>query len=76
MPDDLLPLSLTRRQGQILKLVLAGRPSKVIAADLGISQRTVESHRAAIMQRTGATSLPALTRLALGAGQDGDCRTG
>ncbi len=48
-------------------LVLDGQPSKNSAADLGISQRTVENHRAAIMQRTGATSLPALARLALAA---------
>ena len=40
---------LTRRQHQIMDLVLAGHPSKNIAADLGISQRTVENHRASIM---------------------------
>lgn len=68
------PFSLTQRQGEVLGLVLAGRPSKVIAGMLGISARTVENHRAAIMARTGATSLPALTRLALGAAQEGDCR--
>ncbi|MFN6006410.1 MAG: LuxR C-terminal-related transcriptional regulator [Paracoccaceae bacterium] len=65
---------LTRRQLQILGLVLAGHPSKNIAADLGISRRTVESHRAAIMHRTGATSLPALARLAVGADVGGDCK--
>ena len=58
---------LTPRQREIMSLVLAGHPSKNIAADLGISQRTVENHRASIMQRTGATSLPALARLALAA---------
>ncbi len=58
---------LTPRQRQIMELVLAGHPSKNIAADLGISQRTVENHRAAIMKRTGAKSLPALARLALAA---------
>ncbi len=56
---------LTARQRQILDLVLAGHPSKNIAADLGISQRTVENHRNAIMHKTGSKSLPALVRLAL-----------
>ena len=64
---------LTKRQYQVMDLVLAGHPSKNIAADLGISQRTVENHRAAIMRRTGATSLPALARLAIGADVVGDC---
>jgi two-component system CheB/CheR fusion protein len=60
---------LTQRQRQIMDLVLAGHPSKNIAADLGISQRTVENHRASIMARTGAKSLPALARLAVAAAQ-------
>lgn len=64
---------LTKRQYEVMDLVLAGHPSKNIAADLGISQRTVENHRAAIMRRTGATSLPALARLAIGADVVGDC---
>jgi len=59
--------SLTARQRQILDLVLAGHPSKNIAADLGISQRTVDNHRAAIMRKTGSKSLPALVRTALAA---------
>jgi two-component system, chemotaxis family, CheB/CheR fusion protein len=59
--------SLTTRQRQILDLVLAGHPSKNIAADLGISQRTVDNHRAAIMRKTGSNSLPALVRTALAA---------
>jgi two-component system CheB/CheR fusion protein len=58
---------LTRRQRQIMALVLDGHPTKNIAADLGISQRTVETHRAAIMKKTGTKSLPALARLALAA---------
>jgi two-component system CheB/CheR fusion protein len=58
---------LTTRQRQIMELVLAGHPSKNIAADLGISQRTVENHRAAIMMKMGTRSLPALARLALAA---------
>lgn len=71
-PD--LGCGLTRRQHQVLCHVLAGHPSKNIAADLGISRRTVENHRAAIMARTGATSLPALARLAIGADVRGDCK--
>jgi two-component system CheB/CheR fusion protein len=59
--------SLTARQRQILDLVLAGHPSKNIAADLGISQRTVDNHRAAIMRKTGSKSLPALIRTAIAA---------
>jgi len=60
---------LTPRQQQILHLILAGERSKNIAADLGISQRTVEAHRATIMQRAGVKSLPALARLAFAAEQ-------
>ena len=56
---------LTPRQLDVMRLVLSGHPSKNIAADLGISQRTVENHRASIMRKTGARSLPALARLAL-----------
>jgi two-component system CheB/CheR fusion protein len=50
-----------------LELVLAGERSKNIAADLGVSQRTVENHRAEIMKKTGAKSLPTLGELALAA---------
>jgi two-component system CheB/CheR fusion protein len=59
--------SLTARQRQIMEMVLAGHPSKIIAANLAISQRTVENHRASIMKKTGSKSLPALARLALAA---------
>lgn len=62
---------LTARQREVMKLVIAGHPSKNIAADLGISQRTVENHRAQVMQRTGCKSLPALARLALAAAWTG-----
>ena len=56
---------LTKRQHEVMDMVLAGHPSKNIAADLHISQRTVENHRASIMKKTGAKSIPALARLAL-----------
>jgi two-component system CheB/CheR fusion protein len=64
-------VGLSTRQRQVMDMVLAGDPSKNIAADLGISRRTVENHRAAIMRRTGAKSLPALARLALAAAARG-----
>jgi two-component system CheB/CheR fusion protein len=63
--------SLTARQRQIMEMVLAGHPSKIIAADLAISQRTVENHRASIMKKTASRSLPALARLALAASWTG-----
>jgi two-component system CheB/CheR fusion protein len=58
---------LTPRQRAVLDLVIAGHPSKNIAADLGISQRTVESHRAHIMQRMGVRTIPDLVRAVLAA---------
>jgi DNA-binding CsgD family transcriptional regulator len=57
--------ALTPRQHEIMEMVLDGAPSKLIAWNLGISQRTVENHRAAIMHKTGANGLPELARLAL-----------
>jgi two-component system, chemotaxis family, CheB/CheR fusion protein len=48
-----------------MDLVLAAQPSKIIAADLGISQRTVEKHRADIMRKTGSKSLSELIRLSV-----------
>jgi DNA-binding CsgD family transcriptional regulator/PAS domain-containing protein len=60
---------LTRRQREVMELVVAGRANKEIAAHLGIAQRTVENHRAAVMQKTGAASLSDLVRLVIGAGE-------
>ncbi len=57
--------ALTTRQKEVMEMVLAGEPSKNIAADLGISQRTVENHRAEIMHRMGVRSLPELARKVL-----------
>ena len=58
---------LTPRQREILEFIIDGRPNKIIAADLGISQRTIENHRAAIMRKSGVKSLPALTRMVFAA---------
>jgi two-component system CheB/CheR fusion protein len=49
--------ALTARQRQILHLITLGYPSTNIAADLNISQRTVENHRAAIAKKTCSRSL-------------------
>jgi RNA polymerase sigma factor (sigma-70 family) len=57
--------SLSPREREVLDLVVAGNANKVIAAELGISQRTVEIHRARVMQKMGADSLPDLVRLTL-----------
>lgn len=56
---------LTPREREILELVVAGRRNKVIAADLGISQSTVEAHRAKVMEKMEARSLSDLMRMAL-----------
>lgn len=57
--------SLTPRQREILDLVVSGHPTKNIAADLHISERTVDNHRAAIARKTGSKSLPAVIQTAL-----------
>lgn len=57
-------------------MVLDGRPRKNIAADIGISQRTVENHRASIMNKMGAKLLPTLARLALAAASGESDKTG
>ena len=58
---------LTPRELEIMALVVAGNPTKVIAGDLSISPRTVEIHRQRIMQKMEARSLSQLVRLALAA---------
>jgi two-component system response regulator FixJ len=57
--------SLTPREREILSLVTRGKPNKVMAGDLGVSQRTVEIHRARVMEKMGAESLAQLVRMVL-----------
>jgi two-component system, LuxR family, response regulator FixJ len=59
---------LSPRELQVLEGLLAGLPNKTIACDLAISPRTVEIHRARVMDKIGARSLSELIRLALAAG--------
>jgi two-component system, LuxR family, response regulator FixJ len=57
--------TLSPRERQVLDALLAGRPNKLIAFDLGISVRTVEVHRARMMERLGTRHLAEAIRLAV-----------
>jgi two-component system response regulator FixJ len=57
--------SLSDRERQVLTGVVAGQPNKTIAYELGISPRTVEVHRAGLMAKMQAKSLPELVRMAM-----------
>jgi two-component system response regulator FixJ len=63
--------SLTPREREILELMTRGKPNKVMAADLGVSQRTVEIHRARVMEKMGASSLAQLVRMVMDLDQPG-----
>ena len=60
--------SLTPRELDVLRLMVEGRANKVIAADLDISQRTVEIHRARVMEKLAAKSLAHLVRMVMAVG--------
>lgn len=59
---------LTPREKQVLDLVVASKPNKIIADILGISIKTVELHRANMMAKLGVRSVPDLMKVALGHG--------
>jgi two-component system response regulator FixJ len=59
---------LTERERQVLECLVAGKANKVIAYELDISPRTVEIHRAHVMEKMQARSLSDVVRLALAAG--------
>lgn len=63
--------SLTNREQEVMDLVVAGKANKVIAFDLGVSQRTVEIHRARVMEKMAAGSLAHLVRMDVALRQDG-----
>ncbi len=63
---------LSPREREVLHAVVRGRLNKQIAADLGITVRTVKFHRARMMEKTGAESVPELVRLLDDAGERAD----
>ena len=62
---EALLAKLTSREAQVLERIVAGRLNKQIAGDLGISIKTVEAHRANIMEKLGASTVAALLKIAL-----------
>jgi two-component system, LuxR family, response regulator FixJ len=56
---------LTPREREVMNLVIAGNPNKIIAADLGISPKTVEIHRGRVMEKMQVDSVAELVRLDL-----------
>ncbi len=57
--------TLTRREREVMDRLVAGHPNKTIAFDLGSSPRTVEVHRARIMEKMAAQNLPDLVRMSI-----------
>ena len=57
--------SLTPREREVLAMVTSGKANKVVAADLGVSQRTIEIHRARVMEKMSAASLAQLVRMVM-----------
>jgi FixJ family two-component response regulator len=56
---------LTARESEIVDAVVAGRTTKQISEVLGVSQRTIDAHRASIFQKLGVSSAAELVRLAV-----------
>jgi two-component system, LuxR family, response regulator FixJ len=59
--------SLTPRETEVLGLMVKGKQNKVMAGELGLSQRTVEIHRAHVMEKMGASSVAQLVRMVIDA---------
>jgi two-component system, LuxR family, response regulator FixJ len=57
--------SLTPREKEVLELLTSGKANKMMAQDLGLSQRTVEIHRAHVMEKMGAKSVAQLVRMVM-----------
>ena len=63
---------LSKREVEVLKLIIAGKANKEIAGDLERSTKTVEAHRAAIMRKLGARSIAEVVRIVLLAEESGN----
>jgi two-component system response regulator FixJ len=57
--------TLTARERDVMRMLIEGNPNKVMAAKLGLSQRTVEIHRAHVMDKMGVRSLAQLVRMVM-----------
>jgi two-component system response regulator TtrR len=57
--------TLTEREREVLQRIIEGKPNKIIAAELDISMKTVEFHRAKVMEKTGVDSVAELVQIAM-----------
>lgn len=60
---------LSRREEEVLRLLIQGKPNKIIAHEMSLSPKTIETHRAHIMQKLGVNSLAGLVWMALTSGE-------
>lgn len=60
---------LSRREDEVMRMLIQGKSNKVIAHDLGLSTKTVETHRAHIMRKLGVNSMAGLVWMALNSGE-------
>ena len=61
---------LTPRESQVMDLVVSGKSNRIIAGDLGVSPKTIEVHRANVMQKMQAESLAELVKMSIAARED------
>ena len=57
--------ALTEREHDVMRLVVAGDPNKVVARKLGLSIKTIEKHRSSLMKKLRVRSVPELVRMAM-----------
>ncbi len=66
--DDSVYSVLTRREREVLQLIAEGKPTKVIAKELGLSAKTIEWHRSQLMKKLGIQSIAELVKYAINEG--------